>query len=208
MQRISQTKIKICGLRRTEDVWFANAARPDYVGFVINCPESKRSVTVEQLKTLKRELVDITAIGVFVDEKAETVAEILNSGVIDGAQLHGGESAEYITRLKTLTDKPVIKAFVVGENFDCAAVNSSPADLVLIDGGRGGGKAFDYGALEGIARPFFLAGGLDADSAAEAARTIRPYGVDISSGTETDGIKDYEKMKRAVAAVRREVAYE
>ena len=195
-----QTKIKICGLRRLEDVWFVNAARPDYAGFVVNYPKSRRNVPADALAALTRELAGVAAVGVFVDEAAETVAELLNADIIDVAQLHGGESAEYIARLKTLTDKQIIKAFVADEDFDAAAVNASPADLVLIDGGRGGGIPFDHGVLAAVTRPFILAGGLTADNVAAAIRAVHPLCVDLSSGVETDGVKDFDKIKRAVRA--------
>lgn len=201
-------KLKICGLRRMEDVWFVNAAKPDYAGFVVNYPKSRRSVEVAALRGLTAELSGVTAVGVFVDEQAETVAELLNAGVIGVAQLHGGEDEKYIARLKTLTDKPVWKAFVAGENFDGARVNASPADLVLIDGGRGGGKPFDYDLLDSVNRPFMLAGGLTVEGIAEIADRVKPFGVDLSSGVETNGVKDYEKIKRAALTVRREVCYE
>lgn len=202
------TKIKICGLCRPEDVWFVNAARPDFAGFVVNYPASRRSITAARLKELTRELAGVAAVGVFVDEPTESVAALLNAGVIAAAQLHGRERADYIRRLKGLTDRPLVKAFVAGEDCDAAAVNASPADLVLVDGGRGGGKQFGYDLLRRIERPFILAGGLTADNVAAAVKETRPYGVDLSSGVETDGVKDYEKIKRAVCAVRREEAYE
>lgn len=199
----SQIKIKLCGLTRPSDIETANLLHPDYVGFVF-AKESRRYVSPERVKTLKELLhPDILAVGVFVDEEAESVAAWLSSGIIDVAQLHGREDEAYIKRLRELTKRPIIKAFSVKETHDIEKANDSLADFVLLDAGDGGtGTAFDRELLTGMSRPYFLAGGLDADTVGEVVRRWRPYAVDVSSGIETDGVKDTEKMQAFVKNVR------
>lgn len=201
----SQIKIKLCGLTRPSDIETANLLHPDYVGFVF-AKKSRRYVSPERVKTLKELLhPDILAVGVFVDEEAETVAAWLSSGIIDMAQLHGREDEAYIKRLRELTERPIIKAFSVKETHDIEKANDCSADFVLLDAGDGGtGTAFDRELLTGMSRPYFLAGGLDADTVGEALRRWRPYAVDVSSGIETDGVKDAEKMQAFVDAVKNE----
>lgn len=198
------TKIKLCGLSRPRDIEAANALKPEYIGFVF-APKSKRHVTPEQAAELKGLLSpNIRAVGVFVNESVQKVAELLQNGVIDVAQLHGNEDEEYIKELRTLTDKPIIKAFRIGSEQDTEAALSSTADDILLDSGAGTGKTFDWRLLSKIDRPYFLAGGLDAENVSEAIRALTPYAVDVSSGIETDGGKDKTKMAAFVAAVRKE----
>ena len=198
------TKIKLCGLSRACDIEAANEIRPDYVGFVF-AAGSRRCVSPGRAAELKKLLdVQIRAVGVFVDEEPEQVAELLESGVIDLAQLHGREDAAYIKRLRLLTKKPLIQAFRVETERDAAGAKDSAADFILLDSGAGGGRPFDWNLLKNIRRPFFLAGGLDEGRAALAVRTLHPYGVDVSSGIETDGWKDKKKMAAFAAVVRKE----
>lgn len=199
----SQIKIKLCGLTRPSDIETANLLHPDYVGFVF-AKKSRRYVSPERVKTLKELLhPDILAVGVFVDEEPEAVATWLSSRIIDVAQLHGGEDEAYIRRLRELTERPIIKAFSVKETHDIEDAGGSTADFVLLDAGEGGtGTAFDRELLAGMNRPYFLAGGLDADTVGEAVMRWRPYAVDVSSGIETDGCKDAEKMQAFVKNVR------
>lgn len=144
-----RTRIKICGLSRMEDIGYVNEALPDYCGFVIGVPTSRRNVTVEQLVSLKERLSDrICPVGVFVNADQELVAELLNGGVIDIAQLHGREDEIYIRRLRDLTDKPLIKAFSVQNLSDLETAEKSSADLVLLDHGKGGtGASFEWELL-------------------------------------------------------------
>lgn len=196
------TKIKLCGMRRAEDIAAANELQPDYIGFVF-AKKSRRCVAAETAAALKSLLrPGILAVGVFVDEDAETAAGLLNEGVIDLAQLHGHEDEKYISRLRRLTDRPIIRAFRVASRDDVRKAEMSPADLVLLDAGAGGGTVFDWELLRGMQRPFFLAGGLDPGNVGQAVHDIRPFGVDVSSGIETDGAKDPIKMRAFVAAVK------
>lgn len=196
------TRIKLCGLTRACDIETANLLRPEYIGFVF-AARSRRYVTAERASQLRKLLSPgITAVGVFVDKAPETVAGLLLSGVIDMAQLHGHEDAAYIARLRTMTDKPLIQAFTIRSRQDAAAAAASTADYILLDSGAGSGMTFDWSLPEAIGRPFFLAGGLDAENVAEAVGRLAPYAVDVSSGIETDGVKDAEKMRAFVRAVR------
>ena len=196
------TKIKFCGLRRQEDIDFANLILPEYIGFVF-ANKSKRYVTPEKAASLRKRLDGrINAVGVFVNEEPLQVAELLNGGVIDIAQLHGGENEEYISRLRKLTDKPIIKAFNVTDESDISLALKSSADYVLLDSHlAGSGTRFDWELLKNFGRPYFLAGGLDPENVFGAVLSLHPYAVDVSSGIETDGVKDFDKMKR-FAAVR------
>ena len=197
------TKIKLCGLSRPRDILAANQLRPEYIGFVF-APESKRYIAPKGAAELK-ELLDpnIQAVGVFVNETAETVARLLNSGVIDLAQLHGSEDADYIRQLRTRTGKPVIQAFRITSEEDVKRAEHSVADHILLDAGAGTGTVFDWSMLRQLRRPYFLAGGLGPDNVEEAMERLHPYAVDVSSGIETDGGKDPEKMAAFVAAVRK-----
>lgn len=198
------TKIKLCGLSRPCDIEVANELKPDYIGFVF-APKSKRYVTPEKAMKLKQMLMpEIQAVGVFVNEELQNVAKLLQDNIIDIAQIHGGEDEEYIARLRQLTDKPIIKAFRIKTSSDIEKIEQCSADYVLLDSGAGTGTVFDWNLIQNIAKPYFLAGGLDSDNVADAVKTLCPYAVDVSSGIETSGLKDKTKMAAFVAAVRKE----
>lgn len=198
------TKIKLCGLTRPEDIDAANALEPDFVGFVF-APKSRRYVTAEQARALGAQLSSaIQAVGVFVDEEPEEVAVLLETGVIQLAQLHGREDEGYLERLRALTGKPLIQAFRIKTPEDLGRAERSSADYILLDSGAGTGTAFDWTLLKNLRRPYLLAGGLGPDNVAQAVCTLRPWGVDVSSGIETGGVKDFHKMAAFVAAVRKE----
>lgn len=194
------TRIKVCGLVREDDVDAVNAARPDFAGFVVDVPASRRSVSPAEVRALAARLdAGIQAVGVFVDAPAATVAELLNDGTLDAAQLHGSEDAAYVSALRELTDKPLVQAFRVAGAADVARAEASAADCVLLDSGAGSGRTFDWKLARACKRPFFLAGGLEPGTIARAVEAARPFGVDLSSGVETNGAKDPEKIARAVA---------
>lgn len=203
------TKIKLCGLSRPEDIAAANEVNPDYIGFVF-APKSKRYVSPTQAAQLKQQLAaGIQAVGVFVKEDPETVVHLLEDGVIDVAQLHGSESEAYIRTLRQHTHKPIMQAFRVDTPADLEKAQASSADYILLDSGDGGtGERFDWSLLAGATRPYFLAGGLDPENVGGAVEKLKPYAVDVSSGIETDGKKDPEKMKNFVRAVRGAVGEE
>lgn len=196
------TNIKLCGISRMCDLEVVNELKPEYIGFVF-AKKSKRYVTPEQAALLKQKLSkEIQAVGVFVDEPVEEVAELLNEKIIDLAQLHGREDNAYIERLRTLTGKPVIKAFRVKKECDATEIEACCADYVLLDSGAGSGETFEWSLSSNIKRPFFLAGGLEPSNVGDAVRRLHPFAVDVSSGIETDGVKDENKMRSFVASVR------
>ena len=198
------TKVKLCGLSHECDIAAVNELRPDLVGFVF-AKKSKRYVSPERAAQLRALLAPgILAAGVFVNEPVESVAGLLDRGVIDVAQLHGSEDDAYIASLRVLTDKPIFRAFKIKSEDDLPAIESCTADLVLLDSGAGTGKTFDWSLVQSVRRPYFLAGGLDPENVADAIAALHPYGVDVSSGIETDGVKDEVKMAAFVAAARRE----
>lgn len=196
------TKIKFCGLRRAEDIDCVNELGPDYIGFVF-WENSRRYIAPEAARKLKERLDPrIRAVGVFVDERPEAVARLLNDGVIDIAQLHGGESEEYISALRSMAGAPIIKAFRISSAADIEAAENSTADMVLLDSGYGTGRVFDWSLIRAIGRPFFLAGGISEDNLREAVERFDPYAVDLSSAIETDGVKDSAKMERIMRILR------
>lgn len=198
------TRIKICGLSRPEDIDAVNAARPDFCGFVVDFPKSRRNVSPVQLRALRARLDGaIVPVGVFVDCPPDTVAALQNDGTISVAQLHGREDEDYISRLRALTGgKPVWKAFRVRTPADVEAARRSTADCLLLDNGTGTGHVFDWSLVGEIGRPWVLAGGLTPENLRDAVRTLHPWGVDLSSGVESGGVKDAKKIFEAVAAVR------
>ena len=196
--------VKFCGLQMEEDIRAVNGLMPDMVGFILD-KSRRRYVSPDRLCEL-RSMLDpkIKAVGVFVDEDIDQVEKLLKEGLIDIAQLHGKETPEYIRELKRRTGAEVIKAFAVRNERDIIEATDSPADLVLLDSPGGGtGAAFEWGMLTLVQRPFILAGGLNAGNVNEAIEMIDPYGVDVSSGIETDGVKDRNKMEAFMAAVRK-----
>ncbi len=198
------TKIKLCGLFRPCDIETANELKPDYIGFVF-AAKSQRHVTPQTAAELKELLFPkIQAVGVFVNEDEEKIADLLSSGVIDIAQLHGDEDESYISRLKQLADKPIIKAFRIETANDIVNAVQCSADYILLDSGAGTGTVFDWNLLKNIQRPYFLAGGLGTDNVESAVEQLTPFAVDVSSGIETNGLKDKTKMVAFVAAVRKE----
>lgn len=198
-------KIKLCGLTRPCDIEAVNELQPDYIGFVF-AKKSRRYVSPEKAEELKAMLAPgIQAVGVFVNEEPEQIAALFEAGTIDVAQLHGQESETEIRRLRELTDHPLIQAFRIDTEQDVERANASTADYVLLDSGAGGtGTVFDWDLLQAIRRPYFLAGGLDTENLGTVKAKLNPYGVDVSSGIETGGYKDKEKMTAFVAAARKE----
>ncbi len=200
------TKVKICGLRRMQDIEYANQLQPDYVGFVFS--QSKRMISKESAKMLIDHLdVRIKRVGVFVNEKIEKVNEMTTSLGLDVIQLHGDEDYDYVENLKEILDVEVWKALRIKGITDLQReVN---ADKILIEGFVNGlyggtGVRFDWSLIENFEfkRPVILAGGLNISNVEEGIKKVRPYAVDVSSGVETDGYKDFEKMKEFIEKVR------
>ncbi|WP_432632499.1 phosphoribosylanthranilate isomerase [Brachyspira sp.] len=198
-------KIKTCGLFREEDINYANELKPDYIGFVF--AESKRKVGVEKAYNLKNKLdKEIKSVGVFVNDNLDFILNLIREKIIDIIQLHGNEDNNFLDNLKTKTNAKIIK-FIPVENAD-SILNSLNifSDFILLDNLKGGvGKNFNWNYLkeafesnknfsEVFNKKYFLAGGLNKENINEALK-FNPYCVDLSGGLETDGIKDYDKMK-------------
>ena len=203
-------QIKRCGVFRQEDADYVNEAMPDYAGLVF-WEKSRRRVDEKTAAQIRRRLhPSVKTVGVFVDEAPERVAKLLDTGILDIAQLHGRESEEQICFIKARAGKPVWKAVEIAGREDVERWNASAANCLLLDGGKGGGKPFDWTLLEKVNRPFFLAGGLDRERLALLG-TLRKesrkvcenlLGIDVSSGVETDGVKDREKILEIVRQAR------
>ena len=199
-------KIKICGLFRDCDIDYVNEAMPDFIGFVF--AKSRRQVSTEWAKVMRPRLrSEITPVGVFVNEPLARVVKLLNDNIIEMAQLHGAENETYIQELKTLTNKPIIKAVRVLSQEDIEAAQNTVADYLLLDNGAGGtGESFDWSLVSKVKKqrqkPFFLAGGLNSGNLEQAILATSPYAVDLSSGVETDGIKDRNKILEIVRRMR------
>jgi phosphoribosylanthranilate isomerase len=193
-------KIKCCGMMKTEDVLTALECMPDYVGVIL--AEGRRRTVSESLAKEFHDLLEnkIPLVGVFVDQDPQYIERLLTENVIDIAQLHGRESEDSIRYLKERTGKQIWKAFRVADGLDEA--ESSPADLILLDSGTGSGETFDWCLIDHIKRDFLLAGGLQKGNLKEAMEMVHPYGVDLSSGLETNGSKDPKKMKAVMEIVR------
>ena len=208
-------KVKMCGISKVETIPAIVDAKPDYMGLVF--APSKRQVTVEQAKILVEELhkqyavrynsETIKIVGVFVNETIENLLKIAEEVKLDVIQLHGDEDEFFIQILKEQSNVEVWKAVQVRSAADAEKWIDSSADMLLFDAyhkdERGGtGEVFDWSSLDEFERPFMLAGGIDSTNVARAIRTVRPYGIDISSGIETNGVKDNEKMKAFTNIVR------
>lgn len=221
-------KVKMCGISKVETIPAVVDAKPDYMGLVF--APSKRQVTVDQAKTLVEELHKqyanrynrdaeqysnqtlihqefIKTVGIFVNETLDNLVTIATEVNLDAVQLHGDEDEAFIQSLKERTNVEVWKAVQIRSAADAEAWIDSSADMLLFDAyhkdERGGtGEVFDWSCLDEFERPFMLAGGIDSTNVARAIRTVRPYGIDISSGIETEGVKDDEKIKAFTNIVR------
>jgi phosphoribosylanthranilate isomerase len=199
-------KIKICGLSRPQDIEAVNNYLPDYIGFVF--AKSRRQVTADTAKELKEKLDNrIKAVGVFVNESTETIASLCHSNTIDIIQLHGDEEEAYIRHLKTLTATPIIKAVRVKKPLDVVKAREYTCDYLLFDTYTdteygGSGKTFDWSILTNIEKPYFLAGGIHAGNILTAGEQSSAYCIDVSSGVETDGYKDSDKIKEIIELIR------
>ncbi|MCR5415617.1 MAG: tryptophan synthase subunit beta [Pseudobutyrivibrio sp.] len=196
------TTIKLCGLTREADIEQANELKPEYIGFVFY-EKSRRNVSRQQAKHLKSMLnPEIKAVGVFVDAPTKEVEDLFNENIIDVAQLHGHEDEDYIKELMD-NNIPVIKTFKANSTEEIIKAEKSSADMIMFDAGNGQGETLkDWKLLTYIDRPFILAGGLNQENVAKAIEVANPYGVDVSSGIETDKLKDGHKMREFVKAVR------
>ena len=196
-------KIKICGLRRLEDIEIVNKYKPYYIGFVF--ADSKRKVSHELAAEMKSNLrEDIISVGVFVDADESEILELYEMGVIEIAQLHGSESEDYINYLKENTNDKlkIIKAIEMSEDEDLSKYADSSADYLLFDSGKGSGKTFDWRLIRtDLKKEFFLAGGINSQNVKKAIEEFNPYAVDLSSSVETDDYKDEDKIKEIMEVI-------
>ena len=196
------TKIKLCGLKRACDIEWANVLKPDYIGFVF-AKQSRRYVSPNDAGELKKLLhPSIKVAGVFVNAEIEAIANMVELNIIDVVQLHGSEDEAYLRRLRERINVSIFQAFCIKTKEDVKRAEESSADTVLLDAGAGCGDVFDWSLLKDINRPYFLAGGLTTENVADAIDRLHPYGVDVSSALETDGMKDSVKMAAFVKAAR------
>lgn len=194
--------VKMCGIRREEDVEYANEVCPDYIGFIF--ADSPRKVSWEDAASFRKDLKkEIRCVGVFVNETPEKIAEIAARVPLDAVQLHGDETEEDIRHLRSLCDKEIWKAARVRSKDDIQKVQTLPADRILLDsfskeayGGTGRTINLDILSESEITKPYFLAGGLNTGNLKGILEAIHPEGIDISSGIETNGYKDLDKMKK------------
>ncbi len=199
------TKIKICGLKSEEDIMSANELALSYIGFVF--AKSKRQVTIEEAQVLKAGLnKNCKAVGVFVNHNVKEMIQMVNEGIIDVIQLHGDEAEDVIMHIRQALPKvELIKAISVTSIEDIIKWNHSQVDYLLLDNGSGGsGMCFDWNILQEVdacKKPYFIAGGLTPDNV-EQVISFAPYGVDVSGGVETNGVKDARKMRKFVEKVR------
>ena len=193
-------KIKICGLFRDCDIDFVNEAKPDFAGFVF--AKSHRQVSIETAQKLKNKLdKNILSVGVFVNEDINKITEICNKNIIDLVQLHGDEDDNYINELKKVCSKKIIKAVKVKTGEDIIRWRNSQADCLMFDAGMGQGKTFDWNLLKNFIRPYFLAGGINENNIEKAIK-LNPYCMDISSGVETNKVKDKQKILNIVRRIK------
>lgn len=201
-------KIKMCGLRRPDDIIYANECLPDYIGFVF--AESRRKVSGEEAKNLGAQLEPfIKKVGVFVNEPVRSLIAISEQAGLDIIQLHGDEGEDYIKEVKHETGKELWKAVRVRTVKDIQEAQRLPADKLLLDSFSedsygGTGKVMDFAVLDqaDIRKPYFIAGGLTVENLPEILKKAEPCGIDISSGIETEGVKDREKMLKVIQCVR------
>ena len=196
-------KIKICGIKRLEDIEIVNRYKPDYIGFVF--ADSKRKVSHDLAKELRNNLdSDIIPVGVFVDSPQDEILKLFDDGIIEIAQLHGSESEQFILDLKKKTngELKIINAIEMTQEIDLLEYNDSNSDYLLLDSGKGSGKTFDWSLIrKDIKKEFFLAGGLNSENVTQAIDEFNPYAVDLSSSLETDGFKDENKIKEIMEVI-------
>lgn len=190
-------KLKICGLKRVEDIEYVNELKPDYIGFILS-EGFKRSIDFKTAQMLKNNLSpDIKAVGVFVNEDKEYIDKFIKNNIIDTVQLHGNEEPEFCKGF----DVPVIKCFNP-KTFN--RINEYDTDYFLFDSGMGTGEKFDWRILPECEKPFFLAGGINKDNLKRALDEVNPFGIDLSSAVERNGFKDYNKIKEIAEIMKNE----
>ena len=197
-------KVKICGLTREEDIEAVNECLPDYAGFVF--ADSRRKLDITKASVLiKRLNPKVKPVGVFVDMDISKLADIAEICGLAAVQLHGDEDNRYLEDLRRLLPAKtlIIKAVRVKNSDSLKMASSAECDILLFDSyhpsaSGGTGDIFNWSLLKDFARPYILAGGLNQDNVKVALRELAPWGVDVSSGVETDGLKDGTKIKEFI----------
>lgn len=205
-------KIKICGLKRHEDIQYVNELLPDYIGFVF--AKSKRQVDLDKAKILGSQLdKGIKKVGVFVNEDVKQVKKIVKEAYLDVLQFHGDEDERYLSQFNDFTIWKCKSIDISLKNIDehvMDEMNIYPIEGIVLDSSRKGasgglGQRFNWNLLQrlNIEKKLILAGGLSSENVCEAIEIAKPYAVDISSGVETEGIKDFNKIKKFIEKVRK-----
>lgn len=202
-------KVKICGIKNLQDVQAVNRHKPDFAGFVFY-PLSNRYVSLIVARRLKAALNrHIKTVGVFVNAPVEEIAAAAELGIIDLVQLHGDEGNAYIAELKKICKLPIIKAVRVQDENDIKRADYYNCDYLLFDtysqSAYGGtGRQFNTQLLKGVKihKPYFIAGGLNAENVRHAIKGLKPFAADVSGGVETDGGKDAAKIKAFIKQVK------
>lgn len=197
------TKVKICGVKREIDVDAINNSLPEYVGFVFY-NKSKRFIDDKKASKLRNKISDnVKTVGVFVNDDINHIFNLYRSKIINVIQLHGDEDENYINKIRyKLPEAEVWKSFIIRDEIDIQDANNCSADMVVLDNGYGDGKCFDWTLIRYLNRPFILAGGLNIDNVASAIYDVHPYCIDISSGVETRGLKDGNKIEDITMLIR------
>ena len=228
--------VKYCGITKEEEIQHLQKLPIEYVGFVFYKKSKRFVEKEQARRLREKLNPSISAVGVFVEEEIPKILELLQEGIIQGVQLHGEEEESYVLKLKEKMKKLRVEqirpkglravvqgterdtqqrrngspflwqAFILKEEKDVERANASPADLILLDGGKGEGKEAEAGLLQKIHRPYILAGGLSPENVVEKIKAFSPYGLDVSSGIEEqgeDGVrKSPEKMESFIRLVR------
>lgn len=207
---MAQVKVKICGMKTTQDIEIVNEFLPDYVGFVF--AGTKRLVTDEQASAMKQ-LLDsrIQTVGVFVNEPIEHIVNLCKRGIIDLVQLHGDETDEDVFHIRSYVKTPILQVIRVQTSQFPLEKLTTKADYLLFDTYKAGvyggsGERFSIQLLQqalnqwckegNVLPPYFIAGGLTPENVGAVVSQTDCYGIDISSGVETQGHKDAEKIRR------------
>jgi phosphoribosylanthranilate isomerase len=201
------SKIKICGLKREEDISFINIAKPDFAGFVF--AGTKRKIDFNTADRFRNMLdKNIQSAGVFVNEKIDNIVKLCKQGTISLVQLHGDEDEEYIKDLKEKIKITIVKVIKVSSKICNIDRIDTKADFILFDSFSadeygGSGKSFDWDLIKNCSKPFFIAGGINKNNIKEVEKKLNPYCIDLSSGVETDGVKDLKKIIEIVNIARK-----
>lgn len=199
--------VKFCGMRRIEDIEYANECRPDYVGFILS-QGFKRSVSAEDFLALEKRLdKNIKKVGVFVNERPHNILDIAEH--LDVIQLHGDEDHSTVLYYSEKTKCEIWKAVRAKSPEEIERFQWNHIDKLLIDSFSenaygGTGKRINTEIVKNakITKPFFIAGGITAENVSEIVRDVRPYGIDLSSGIETEGFKDLQKMHKIMEILK------